>query len=60
MKFLEKNGLIYYNEGGNLAHPEDKIEWKIAGRKNHPLTKRFMQLLKGETTDENTCVCRQC
>ena len=50
MKFKKEHGLIYYYE-------DEK--WKIAGRENHPLTKRFIQLLKGET-DENTCVCREC
>lgn len=50
MEFKEENGLIYYFQ-------DEK--WKIAGRKNHPLTKRFIQLLKGES-DEDSCICRQC
>ena len=50
MKFKTENGLIYY-------YQDDK--WKMAGRENHPLTKKFIQLLKGEV-DENTCICREC
>ena len=50
MKFKTENGLIYY-------YQNDK--WKIAGREHHPLTKKFIQLLKGEL-DEDTCICREC
>lgn len=45
MKFKKENGLIYYYE-------DEK--WKIAGRENHPLTHRFIKLLKGEV---NTSIC---
>ena len=43
------NGLVYYKEHGSN-------KWKLAGRENHPLTERFIKLLKGEI-DENSCVC---
>ncbi len=52
MKFKTENGLIYYAE-------DDSDKWKMAGRETHPLTKKFIQLLKGEA-DENTCICRGC
>ena len=48
MEFKEEKGLIYYKEN-------DK--WKMAGRKDHPLTKKFIQLLKGEC-DENCSICK--
>jgi hypothetical protein len=49
--FKKENGLIYYCKDG--------YNWKMAGRENHPLTKKFIQLLKGEV-DEDTCICEKC
>jgi hypothetical protein len=43
------NGLIYYREN-------DK--WKLAGRENHPLTQRYIKLLKGEPSC--LCGCARC
>ena len=72
MRFKRENGLIYYTEDdiedqiiydesgfGSGAGVAKDVKWKIAGRIGHPLTKRFVKLLKGEA-DENSCVCREC
>lgn len=47
LELKKENGLIYYKVGD---------EWKIAGRDGHPLTMRYLQLLRGE----DVCVCSDC
>lgn len=50
IKFKEENGLIYYTE--------DNKKWKMAGRKSHPLTQKYIKLLK--SGNENICICNDC
>ena len=71
MRFKRENGLIYYTEDdkneviydesgfSSGAGVSKKVKWKIAGRIGHPLTDKFVKLLKGEL-DESCGLCREC
>lgn len=72
MRFKRENGLIYYTEDdtedeiiydesgfSSGAGVSKEVKWKIAGRIGHPLTDKFVKLLKGEL-DENCSLCREC
>ncbi len=66
LKFKEECGITYYREETEILDESGfgsgagvVSKWKVAGRTNHPLTNRYIALLKGET-DENTCICRRC
>lgn len=47
METKDENGLTYYKVDD---------EWKLAGRAGHPMTLRYLELLKGKPT----CVCNDC
>jgi hypothetical protein len=49
METKEECGLIYYKVGD---------EWKLAGRADHPLTKRYLRLLEGKPSC--LCGCKTC
>ena len=44
METKTEDGLIYYKVDD---------DWKLAGRDGHPLTYRYLKLLRGEST----CLC---
>ena len=41
-------GLVYYKKYDE--------QWKLAGRDGHPLTKRYLELMRGK----DVCVCETC
>lgn len=66
LKFKDEGGITYYREETEILDESGfgsgagiSSKWKVAGRADHPLTKKYVKLLKGES-DENTCSCRRC
>ena len=55
IKFKTECGIVYYTEDVDEESklPFLKAKWKMAGREGHPLTQRYIELLKGG----DPCVC---